>query len=158
MDYTSGELREQEGIGHYSGNSRPGEGVRSEEDDAVLQLETRDAAREGSDARSERVVEVFDILNCGPRRAFAVRGGTDTVLIAHNCIQATARDLLCYAILRLRDAGFEVIMHVHDEIIVIVNNQEEVDSVTQIMCENPPWAKTLPIGAEPDITTYYRKG
>lgn len=82
---------------------------------------------------------VFDIVNCGPRRAFvARRPGGSVAVIAHNCVQATARDLLVTALKRLRDAGFEPILHVHDEIIVEVNSAEEADIVTRIMCENPP--------------------
>jgi len=78
-------------------------------------------------------------------------------LLVENLVQATARDILCEAILRLRKAGFRVVMHVHDEIIVEIDRPEDADRIMEIMCESPRWARTLPIGAEADVTTFYRK-
>ena len=38
--------------------------------------------------------------------------------IVSNCTQATARDILAEAMWRLEQAGFEIVGHVHDEVII----------------------------------------
>ena len=40
--------------------------------------------------------------------------------LVENIVQATARDLLALAMLRLRDAGFAIVMHIHDEAVLEV--------------------------------------
>lgn len=40
--------------------------------------------------------------------------------LVENIVQGTARDLLALAMLRLRDAGFEIVMHIHDEAVLEV--------------------------------------
>lgn len=78
--------------------------------------------------------------------------------LVENAIQATARDILAHGILELEWVGFDVIMTVHDENIVVVENKEELEVVEKIMCALPDWAKGCPITAEGFITDRYRKG
>ena len=75
--------------------------------------------------------------------------------LTENVTQATARDLLAEALVRLDQAGIPVVAHVHDE---IVAETEDSELVVKLMIENPRWATGLPIGAEGFVTERYRKG
>ena len=75
-------------------------------------------------------------------------------LACENVVQATAHDLLRYALRQLPEA----IGHVHDEIIVEckAEDAEEVGArVHRIMCTAPAWAAGLPLAAEGAVTTRY---
>lgn len=78
-------------------------------------------------------------------------GGT----LTNNLCQAVARDLLVEALLRLDDAGYRVVGHVHDE--VIIDGHHDVDLVAKIMCQLPSWAVGLPLAAEGYTCDRYRK-
>lgn len=76
-----------------------------------------------------------------------------------NIIQAEARDLLANALLILDDLGYEILFHVHDEIIVQMENPTDMDiaKMCRDMCILPPWAIGLPMKAEGYTTPYYMK-
>lgn len=80
--------------------------------------------------------------------------------LSENIIQAIARDLLADGMRRLDAAGFEIVMHVHDEVVADIPN-EGTDFVLSEMCrilgEPVPWAKGLGTPAEGFITNYYKK-
>ena len=71
--------------------------------------------------------------------------------LCENVVQATARDLLVEAILRLENCGIPVLFHVHDEVVVEVPN-EEVNSALEIvrreLSYSPTWASGLPVACE----------
>jgi DNA polymerase len=72
--------------------------------------------------------------------------------ITENIIQALARDLLAYAKLNLDDAGFSLIMSIHDEVVCEVPNPPKDDigkleEMKEIMCITPEWCKDLPLRA-----------
>jgi DNA polymerase len=77
-----------------------------------------------------------------------------------NIVQAIARDLLAYSMLRLNDEGFKIVMHVHDEAVCEVPTDDATDDL-QIMCdimgEEVPWAKGSPLVADGYITPFYKK-
>ncbi len=75
--------------------------------------------------------------------------------LVENATQAVARDVLAEALVRLDHKGYEVVGHVHDEIIV---EDTEVGSVRDIMTEAPSWAAGLPIDGEGFVCRRYRKG
>lgn len=75
--------------------------------------------------------------------------------LVENATQAVARDILAEALVRLRDNGFRVVGHVHDEILV---ETEDVDTVRSLMIEPPTWAAGLPIDGEGFVCRRYRKG
>ena len=78
--------------------------------------------------------------------------------LVENIVQAISRDLLAYALVNLRDRGFDVVMHVHDEVVVEVKEgRSGVEEVCDIMARVPLWAKGLPLGAEGYKCRFYRK-
>ncbi len=78
--------------------------------------------------------------------------------LVENITQATARDLLVFAMKRLRKEGFSIVMHVHDEIVLEVpKGISSVEDICSIMAENPPWAKGLPLKADGYECDFYRK-
>src|SRR5271165_5110604 len=88
---------------------------------------------------------VFDIMNCGPRQRFVVKG-VNGPFIVHNCVQATSRDILAHAIVNLEQAGYAVVLHVHDEIVAeIPENWGSVRDFEVIMSNLPEWAANWPV-------------
>lgn len=75
-----------------------------------------------------------------------------------NAVQGLCRDLLAYAMLRLKDRGYRQIISVHDETVSSVpEGFGSVKEVEAIMCENPAWAADLPVKAEGWMGKRYRK-
>lgn len=78
--------------------------------------------------------------------------------LVENIVQATARDLLALAMLRLRDAGFEIVMHIHDEAVLEVPvGVSSVEEVCRIMAVAPDWAAGLPLRADGYECPFYKK-
>lgn len=78
--------------------------------------------------------------------------------LVENLTQAIARDCLADAMLRLDAAGFKIVMHIHDEVVIEEpDNHVRLHQVNQIMGEPIPWAKGLPLKAESYETKFYKK-
>lgn len=78
--------------------------------------------------------------------------------LTENVVQAAARDLLAVAMRNLEDAGYQVVMHVHDEVIIEhPKTQGTVDQVVNAMTAAPDWAEGLPLDADGYECAYYRK-
>lgn len=77
--------------------------------------------------------------------------------LVENIVQATARDLLAYSMLRLDQAGYHAVFHVHDEVVAEVPASKKLDEMNRIMCKAPDWAKGLPLNADGYTTPFYRK-
>jgi DNA polymerase len=93
----------------------------------------------------------FEGWNTNPKygRTGWVRMQTYGGKLTENIVQATARDLLAYAIVNLEKSGYAVVLHVHDEIVVEVHEGHgSVDEVEKIMSTMPEWAKGWPIKAK----------
>ncbi len=75
--------------------------------------------------------------------------------LVENIVQATARDVLCYALGNLEECP--VVMHVHDEIICEAGGNMSLEQLCEIMGKTPPWAEGLLLKAEGFETEYYRK-
>jgi DNA polymerase bacteriophage-type len=82
-------------------------------------------------------------------------------LACENITQAIANDLLRHALRRLADEGFDVVLHVHDEIVLETDASTAEDAaaaLVKIMCTPPLWAAGLPLNAEVAIMQRYGKG
>lgn len=95
--------------------------------------------------------QVYDLINCGPRRRYVVRDQWGQPLIVHNCenvTQASCADLLRHALSLLRPTLYGVVLHVHDEVVVEVpQGQGSTTELIGYLCQLPEWAKGLPIAA-----------
>jgi DNA polymerase len=81
-------------------------------------------------------------------------------LAVENATQATANDILRVSLRRCHAAGLDVVLHVHDEIVVECRegDAEAVkERMHRLMCESPPWADGLPLEAEGSVMSRYGK-
>ncbi len=88
----------------------------------------------------------------GPRHEWA--GG----LLTENVVQAVARDILVYAMQRVQSLGWNIVMHVHDEMIVEASCGDITrpsDDMMDCMTVGPEWAKGLPLAAELKVVETY---
>lgn len=65
--------------------------------------------------------------------------------VVENYVQAIASDLLRFATLNLRRAGFKIVLRVHDEIVAEADSADQFATYKQIMLTTPAWAKDLPV-------------
>lgn len=72
-----------------------------------------------------------------------------------NIVQATARDILCYAMQTLKNCA--IVAHVHDEIIIEADKRLSVEAVCEQMGRTPPWAKGLLLRADGYSCSFYQK-
>ena len=72
-----------------------------------------------------------------------------------NIVQATARDILCYAMKTLRNTS--MVMHIHDEIVIEADPRMSLEAVCEQMGRTPPWAEGLLLRADGYETKFYRK-
>lgn len=71
-----------------------------------------------------------------------------------NIVQATARDLLVYAI---KNLNLPIVMHIHDEVVVDAPKELDVDSVVKTMTIVPKWGKGLILNADGYECDFYKK-
>ena len=77
--------------------------------------------------------------------------------LTENIVQATARDILCYAMKNLNDNGFEIVMHIHDEAVIEAPKDAKLETVCKIMSKTPPWAEGLVLRADGYECEFYEK-
>ena len=78
--------------------------------------------------------------------------------LVENIVQAIARDVLGEAMMNLRNKGFNIVMHVHDEIVLEVENGvSSVEKVCEIMCKENKYFKGLNLRADGFESNYYKK-
>lgn len=78
--------------------------------------------------------------------------------LVENIVQAIARDVLADAMMNLRNKGFNIVMHVHDEIVLEVENKvSSVEEICEIMCEENRYLKGLKLRADGFESKYYKK-
>lgn len=75
-----------------------------------------------------------------------------------NIVQATARDVLAEAMLRLEKKGFDIVCHIHDEVVLEVpEGASSVEEVNEIMAVCPDWCEGLPLKAAGFESPFYKK-
>ena len=75
-----------------------------------------------------------------------------------NIVQATARDVLAEAMLRLEKKGFDIVCHIHDEVVLEVpEGISSVEEVNGIMAVCPDWCEGLPLKAAGFESPFYKK-
>ena len=72
-----------------------------------------------------------------------------------NIVQATARDILLYAMKTLRNCS--IVMHIHDELVIEADPRMSLEAVCEQMDRTPPWAKGLLLRADGYVTPFYKK-
>ena len=78
--------------------------------------------------------------------------------LVENAVQGIARDLLANAMMNVTAAGYNIVFHVHDEIIAeMPGGTGSVDEMCSLMSINPGWAEDIPLAADGYECDYYKK-
>ena len=78
--------------------------------------------------------------------------------LVEDIVQAIARDCLAAAIEHLEEAGFPVVFHVHDEVVIdCPADKANLDEVVRLMTLPIPWAQDLPLNADGWVGDFFRK-
>ncbi|WP_152658273.1 DNA polymerase [Oceanobacillus sp. CFH 90083] len=94
----------------------------------------------------------------GPGSTGMERIGTYGGKLVENIVQAIARDCLGESLIRLEEASYKIVMHVHDEAVIDAPKKEgRLKEITDIMGQPVSWAKDLPLAADGYETDYYIK-
>ena len=101
------------------------------------------------------------IIYMGVNQTTKQWGKTETYggKLVENVVQATARDCLAEAMRRVTAMGYEIVMHIHDEMVVDVPI-EDTDALARInkaMGDPIDWAPGLPLKGDGYETPFYKK-
>lgn len=78
--------------------------------------------------------------------------------LVENIVQGIARDCLAEALLKIDAAGFKIVMHVHDEVVIEADEDSlDLSAINSIMSEPISWAPGLPLTADSYSTPFYKK-
>ena len=79
--------------------------------------------------------------------------------LCENLCQAFCRDLLANALITVEEAGWPIILHIHDEIVTEVPDTDEYSEkeLERLMCILPKWAGGFPLAAEGQRLKRYAK-
>ena len=80
--------------------------------------------------------------------------------LVENIVQAVARDCLGAAMMRLQAAGYQVVGHIHDEVIIDAPSKDPdatLKEIVRLMCKPTDWNKGLPLNADGFYSDYYKK-
>lgn len=81
--------------------------------------------------------------------------------LVENCVQAIARDCLAESIERLEAAGYPIVFHIHDEVVIDIAPytfaEDMLADVVKIMAQPIPWAQGLPLAADGWVGTFFKK-
>lgn len=99
---------------------------------------------------------VYDLMNAGHRNRFTVLSDNG-LMIVHNCVQAISRDLLANGLMKVAEAGHDIIFHVHDEVVIESPLITDIEEINALLCDLPIWAEGLPLAADGFESFYYKK-
>lgn len=80
--------------------------------------------------------------------------------LTENLTQAIGRDCLEYALDNLKQAGYRVVFHIHDEVVIERHTdtpEADLEEVRRIMSQPAPWATGLPLNAEGWVGQFFTK-
>ena len=79
--------------------------------------------------------------------------------LAENLAQANSREILAGSMPRVEAAGYEIVLHVYDEIAAEVDEDSPLDHhhLSALICEPPWWGPDIPLAAEGFTTKRYKK-
>lgn len=80
--------------------------------------------------------------------------------LTENIVQAIARDCLAHTMTLMYNNGYDIVFHVHDEIVSEVTEvmaKEELEDIQAIFANTANWAEGLPLKGAGYITPYYLK-
>ena len=77
--------------------------------------------------------------------------------LVENITQAVARDCLAETLIELRKRQMIAVFHVHDEVIVEVDREDDLDTILDVMAAPIEWAPGLPLKGAGFICEYYQK-
>lgn len=77
--------------------------------------------------------------------------------LTENIVQAVARDCLAETMTNCMDAGFPVVFHIHDELVMEVPSEDKLKEIQDIFAIVPKWADKLPLRGAGYTGNYYYK-
>lgn len=79
--------------------------------------------------------------------------------IAENITQSFSRDILAFGMINAENAGYKILLDVHDEIIAETEDNKDFSAqkLSKIMSIAPPWAQGIPLNADGFESYRYRK-
>lgn len=94
--------------------------------------------------------------NCSYRWGYTYGGS-----LVENIVQASARDVFTAGLLRIDDAGFTLIGHIHDQILTLLSvdgtENDRLAEMHQLQTEPLPWTQGLPVATEGELSKTYKK-
>jgi len=72
-----------------------------------------------------------------------------------NIVQATSRDILCYAMKALRCCS--IVMHIHDELVIEADPRMSLNALCEQMGRTPSWTPGLKLRADGYTCPFYKK-
>jgi DNA polymerase len=96
------------------------------------------------------------VVRFGQLRDFPLYGG----IASENASQGLARDVFSDMMLRIAAAGHEIILHVHDEVVIEcaeADAEKVLAECLEIMSTPPAWIPDIPLSAEGAILDFYCK-
>lgn len=96
------------------------------------------------------------VVRFGQLRDFPLYGG----ICSENASQGLARDVFSDMMLRIEEAGHEIILHVHDEVVIEcaeADAEKVLAECLKIMSTPPAWIPDIPLSAEGQILDFYCK-
>ncbi len=68
--------------------------------------------------------------------------------LLENVCQAMCRDIMAESMIRLAKSGYDIVAHIHDEIVCETQIAGGLTGMVNIMAEPPAWASGFPVGVE----------
>jgi DNA polymerase len=74
-----------------------------------------------------------------------------------NVCQTIARDVLAYNMPAIEDAGYDIVLTVHDEVVGDAPADKDEEEMVRLLATNPPWSAGLPLAAAGFSSNRYKK-